>query len=88
MEYYGCSYGMILFEELAGAFVAVLAVSVFLLLRLRNRSRSIGGVSDRGKLPPGSCGMPIVGETIMYMSSMKTSKPTFMAERRQRQVHF
>ena len=35
-------------------------------------------------LPPGTFGLPILGETIAYMRSMMTSMPTFMAEHKTR----
>lgn len=75
---FACSVIWISFE-VAAAFVAILVLNGLLLWQLRIRSQaSVIG------LPPGSFGVPIVGETIMYMSSMRGSKPAFMAERHQR----
>lgn len=39
-----------------------------------------------GRVPRGSFGLPVIGETLKYMTSMKTSNPTFMAERAKRQA--
>jgi type II secretory pathway pseudopilin PulG len=36
------------------------------------------------QLPPGSLGLPLIGETLYYSRSMKTSNPTFMADHRKK----
>ena len=69
--------------DVAAALAAVVMMILFWYLTIASRSK---GRASESRLPPGSCGMPIVGETIMYMSSMKKSMPTFMAERRRRRV--
>lgn len=66
----------------AAAFVCICIV-MFQLRRLKNRPPH---VKKKSSLPAGSFGLPILGETVAYMKSMKMSNPTFMAEHRERQV--
>ena len=47
-----------------------------------NKSKSTS--TRTSTLPPGTFGLPILGETIAYMRSMMTSMPTFMAEHKTR----
>ena len=79
----GCSQPAM---EMLQVFAAA-AVVCLLLFSLRFKFQiwsSLG--SGKTFLPPGSYGMPIVGETMAYMWSMCTSRPTFMAERCKRLV--
>jgi len=64
------------------AFVCVCIVMIQ-LWRMINRPPH---VKKKSFLPAGSFGLPILGETVAYMKSMKMANPTFMAEHRERQV--
>lgn len=65
----------------ATAFVCVCNVLIQ-LWRVINRPPHV----KKSFLPAGSFGLPILGETVTYMKSMKMANPTFMAEHRKRQV--
>lgn len=58
---------------------AFVCVSLWLVSQLWPRKNSV-----LSNLPGGSFGLPLIGETLKYMASMKTSNPTFMSERRQK----
>lgn len=58
---------------------AFIVVSVILISQLW-LSKKV----DAKRLPAGSYGLPLIGETLKYMASMKTSAPTFMAERKRK----
>lgn len=49
-----------------------------------NKNDSKSTSTQTSTLPPGTFGLPILGETIAYMRSMMTSVPTFMAEHKTR----
>ncbi|KAG0610021.1 hypothetical protein M758_7G032500 [Ceratodon purpureus] len=57
---------------------AFLCVSVILVWHLWPARK------EDKRLPGGSYGAPLVGETLKYMGSMKTSAPAFMAERKRK----
>ncbi|KAG0604315.1 hypothetical protein M758_10G161800 [Ceratodon purpureus] len=59
---------------------AFVCVSMWIVWQLWPRDEEQERINKR--LPGGSFGWPLVGETLKYMASMKTSNPTFMAERR------
>lgn len=61
---------------------AFICVSLWIVWQLWPRNEEQARINKR--LPGGSFGLPLVGETLKYMSSMMTSSPTFMAERRQK----
>ncbi|XP_024383790.1 cholesterol 22-hydroxylase CYP90B27 [Physcomitrium patens] len=62
--------------------VAFICVSLTLIMQLWSRNNEQAKINKR--LPGGSFGLPLLGETLKYMASMKTSMPTFMAEHRQK----
>lgn len=49
-----------------------------------NNNKTTSSSARTSTLPPGTFGLPILGETIAYMRSMMTSMPTFMAEHKTR----
>lgn len=62
--------------------VAFVCVSVLLISQLWPKNEERAKINTR--LPRGSYGLPLVGETLKYMASMMTSAPAFMAEHRQK----
>jgi (+)-abscisic acid 8'-hydroxylase len=58
--------------------LAFICVSVILISQLWLSKK------EDKRLPGGSFGLPVVGETLKYMASMKSSAPAFMTERKRK----
>ncbi len=65
---------------LLGSFLLVL-----LLWRASKQQQQQSKNKPEFLLPPGSLGLPVVGETLQYIKSMSTANPTFMKEHQRRQ---
>lgn len=68
--------------QLLSAAAAAVAVVVVVALRWLLARRAAGGWKQRPRLPPGSTGLPLIGETLRLISAYKTPDPEpFIDER-------